>query len=100
MHPLPWPLVWISTTDFAIQICNLAQQMDAILLEQLVTELMEDKIRCRRLRSPVPLDVSDLRSPGLHCVFLFLKGYLGMPDMNDGETETDPACPSSVQGKM
>ena len=66
--------------------------MDAILLEQLVTELMEeDKIRCRRLRSPVPLDVSDLRSPGLHCVFLFRKGYLGMPDMNDGETETDAA---------
>ena len=85
--------------DFAIQICNLEQQMEAILLEQLVRELREDKIRCRRLPSPVSLDVSDLRSPGLHCVFLFLKGYLGMPDMNDGETETGAACYSSAQGK-
>ena len=28
--------------DFAIQICNLAQQMEAILLEQLVRELKEE----------------------------------------------------------
>ena len=42
----------MSTMDFAIQICNLAQQMEAILLEQLVRELRGDKIRCRRLRSP------------------------------------------------
>ena len=85
--------------DFAIQICNLAQQMEAILLEQLVRELREDKIRCRRLRSPVSLDVSDMRSPGLHCVFLIRKGYLGMPDINDGETETSAAYSFSVQGK-
>ena len=88
--------------DFAIQICNLAQQMEAILLEQLVRELRGDKIRCCAVVCalyPVSLDVSDLRSQGLHCVFLFRKGYLGMPDMNDGETETDAACSSSVLGK-